>query len=166
MIHRKASKDEIKLILHAEHELLEKYGCQDKAELYKRGKADEFFKQICEALFNAANIVTYYNSYEIICNEDHIFKKWQEMEKLKLKQRERTKLHNSLNKDIMNKMSENATRRHEKAKSNEMEILLDENERYWYRLEPSYIENSDKLTNTLINKNARSIRSDLDGFTH
>jgi hypothetical protein len=164
LVHRKANKDEIKLILHAEHELLERYNCKDKAELYRRGKADDFFREINEALFNAANIVTYYNSYEIICNEDHIYKRWKELEELKLKQRERTKLQKDLNKDVMNKLNENASKRQDRAMKNEMEILLDDSERYWYRLEKSYIDNNKRLTNTLINKNASSIRKELDAI--
>jgi hypothetical protein len=166
MVHRKASEEEIKLILHAEHELLERYDCQDKAELYKKGKTEEFFKEINEFLFNAANIVMYYNSYEIIFNEDHIFKKWQEMEDFKLKQNVRSKLQGNLNNDVMEKINENSSRRHERAKKNEDEIYLDETERYLYRLSDSYIENNKKLTHTLINKNAHSIRKELDNVIH
>jgi hypothetical protein len=166
MVHRKATEEEIKLILYAEHELLERYNCQDKAELYKKGKTEEFFKEINEFLFNAANIVMYYNSYEIIFNEDHIFKKWQEMEDFKLKQNVRSKLQGNLNNDVMEKINENSSRRHERAKKNEDEIYLDETERYLYRLSDSYIENNKKLTRTLINKNAHSIRKELDDVIH
>lgn len=164
LVHRKASKDEIKLILHHEHILLEKYSCKDKVELYKKGAINDFYKEINEILFNIANITSYYNSYEIIFNNDHIHKKWEESESYKLKHNERTKLQNNLNKDVMNKMNENATKRQERAFDNEMEILFDESERFVHRLMDSYIDNNEKLTNTLINKSAPSIRKDMDNL--
>jgi hypothetical protein len=162
LVHRKASESEIKLILRAERELLDKYCCNDKSELFKKGKANKFFKEIDDALFNVANITTYYNSYEIICNDEHIYKKWAELEELKLKQKERIKLLKNLNKDVMNKLNENAIKRHERAKENPDPLYLDEEEKYFHRLYDSYIPNNEQLTDTLINKNAASIRKDLD----
>lgn len=151
--YRKATKEEIELILKVERSILEKYKCESINEIFKRGLANKFYKEVREILFDSANIYWYFNSYEIIANEDYIYSKYDELLSLELEEQEREVSLNELNRDIINKINTNAEKRYNKAKSN-----ADENNKTEMRSNDTYIPNNHLLTNTLINKDAESLR--------
>lgn len=156
--YRKASKEEIELVLKVERTILEKYDCESINEIFKRGLANKYYKEVREILFDTANIYWYFNSYEIIANEDYIYSKYEELLSLELEEEERDNSLNELNNDIINKINSNAEKRHDKAKSSEP------NRKSQMRTNEEYLPNSYKLTDTLINKNAEPIRYQLENM--
>jgi hypothetical protein len=43
--YREATEDEIKIIIEIEREMLKQYSCKDKAEIFKRGLIQDFYKE-------------------------------------------------------------------------------------------------------------------------
>ncbi|KON87369.1 hypothetical protein AF332_11400 [Sporosarcina globispora] len=157
--YRKATEEEIEYILQVEKEVLNKYNCDKISETFKKGLNNKFYKEVKEILFDTANIYYYFNSYEIIANEKYIYSKWEELEELQLELDERETYKNTLNYDVIDRINHNAERRHLKA----IETLNDDApERIKNRSNENYLSNSYKLTDTLINKNALSLKREFN----
>lgn len=156
---RKATKEEIELILQVEKEILDKYNCKSISEIFKKGLKNKFYKEVKEILFDTANIYYYFNSYEIIANEKYIYSKWEELQELQLELDERETFKNNLNYDIMERINHNAERRHLKAIETIQEDAL---EKIKSRSNENYLNNNYKLTNTLINKDALSLKREFN----
>jgi hypothetical protein len=152
IIHRKATDQEVKLILQIEEWLLNKYQCDSKADLYKKGIAEQFFDEVKEILFHKTNIAYYYKSYEIICNHEGILRKWKSLNDLLLKIDERKQYQNELNKNVIIRLNNNARKRHKKAKNININQYNDNNKQWliYIRQDNDYIHNTKKLTDTLI----------------
>ena len=75
MRHRKASKEEIQMILHAERTILDELHCEEKQQIIKKEMWNNFKEKVKKILMKEANILFYYESYEVICNEDHIYER-------------------------------------------------------------------------------------------
>ena len=154
VIHRKAEEWETKYILKVERWLLDKYNCESKVDLYRKGLAEQFHEEAKEIIFNSTNIAYYYKSYEITCNDEGVLRKWKNLNDLLLEIDERIQYQNELNKNVMNRINNNATKRHKKAKEIHIKQTKD-NAKEWLihiRKDNEYINNTKKLTNTLIRK--------------
>jgi hypothetical protein len=151
--YRKASEDEIRLIIEIEREMLKKYNCKDKSEVYRSGKIQDFYDDINTILFDKTNIVYYYNSYEILFNERHIQEK---LEELKLLDSFKNITEKTLNDGVIEKLAINAQKRHDKANEAFLENMLDDyydpSEKLLKRVDDNYLEHNDLLSETLINK--------------
>jgi hypothetical protein len=159
-VYRKATKEEIELVLQVERDMLLKYNCESIHEIYKKNLSNKFYKEVREILFDTANIYYYFNSYEIIANEKHILSKWEELLSLELESDDRENSLNELNRDMISKINSNGDKRHDRAI-----ISKDENEtseRTEMRINKDYKTNTYKLTDTLINKDATSLRYSLE----
>jgi uncharacterized protein YegJ (DUF2314 family) len=154
LIHKKASEDEQKLIIHTEREVLKEMNCKVIQDIYKKGIAESFYKKVNDILFDEANIYLYYNSYEIVYNNEHVYEEWKELEEIKEAQLNKKNTQSVLNEEIVNKLNINAEHRHKKA----IRIYADEEKKkYKLRSNADYVSNNMILTDTLINKDTERI---------
>lgn len=147
MIHRKATSEEEQLIIRTERNVLLAYNCKVVADVFKMNKAEQFYKDVRDVLFETSNIYLYYNSYEIISNKDQIIEEWKSLE--------RAKTQRELNDDIVEKLNINTANRHDKSFSKYEET---KKSKYKIRMTDTYVENNHKLTDTLIKRGADSIK--------
>lgn len=154
--YRKATPEEVELVLRVEKEVLESYECDSINNIFKRNLSKRFYKDVREVLFDLANIYFYFNSYEIICNEKYIFSKWEQLEDLQLELDERELSMSELNSDIMDRITSNASKRQNRAndKLSNCELATSKLE---MRTNEGYTDNNHRLTDTLINKDALSL---------
>ena len=156
-IHRKATEEEHKLIWEVEKDILVEWDYDDISDVIKYNRTDEFYKIANKRLLRRGNINYYYYSYEILCNEKYILDNYNKLESLKLNA-EKTK-HNidKLNAGIIDKIGENASNRHMKASET---LLSKKNVKKIIKLRSldNYLSNTNKLTETLIDNEAESIK--------
>lgn len=152
--YRKATNEEIEVILETEKDILNKYKCESISEVFKKGLANKFYTDVREILFNNYNIYWYFNSYEIVANEKYIYSKYEELLSLELEEDVRNNYMIELNNDIMNKININAEKRHSKS------LLLEGNKKE-FRSNENYLNNAYKLTDTLINRRALPLKDEL-----
>jgi hypothetical protein len=156
--YRKATEDEIRIIIEIERELLKKYKCKDKSEVYRNGKIQDFYDDVNAILFDKTNIVYYYNSYEILFNERHIKEK---LEELKLLDTYKEVTEKTLNNGIIEKLAINAQKRFNKANEEFLMNMIDDyyepSEKIQLRSNDDYIEHNVILSETLINKDYPSL---------
>lgn len=158
--YREATKDEYRLIVRTERDVMKNLNCKNKQEVVKFGKWEEFTNKVKEILLNKGNILFYYDSYKVLFNEEHIYEEWYELEKYILGDSERNKHRITLNSEISNRLINNAKKR--QANANKNIDLHKENENLNRRSESEYIENNKKLVDTLINHEHQDIRKDID----
>ena len=156
--YRKATEDEIKMIIEIEREMLKQYKLNDKAEVFKRGLIQDFYKDVNDILFDKTNIVYYYNSYEILFNDKHVQERLSE---LRLNDSFKSQTENNLNNGVMERFSSKAKSRHKKAIDEIDENVLDDyylpSELKQLRSNVDYILNNHYLTQTLISKDFEPI---------
>ena len=156
-IHRKATDEEHKLIWEVEKDILNEWGYDDISDVIRHSRTDEFYKIANKRLLERGNINYYYYSYEILCNEKHILENFNKLDVFLLDE-EKTKITiEKLNSSIIDKISENANIRHIKAAET---VLNKDHVRniIKYRSLDSYVPNTNRLTETLIDKDAESIK--------
>jgi len=148
--HYKADNEEIEFILDCEREILEELDCEDKHEVFKRGKWNVFIDKVNELLFNEWSVLYYYNSYEIVYNrnKDAILDEKERLTYL-LTQYDRLEKQYTLNNIVINKLSDNSIKRVNKvADKHELELRKSE----LIRVEQNYIIDDKTITNILIKK--------------
>ncbi|STO12829.1 Uncharacterised protein [[Flavobacterium] thermophilum] len=177
--YKKANDEEIELIMETEKEILEKYGIdttnyykeatkQEKEkkyyirELYKKGLANKFYKEVNDILFERANILYYYDAYYIVLNRKYINRD-KELIHNKLEVMQKAIYEELLNNAVKERIIENAEKRHQKAKEID-DIFFDfnyfpenKNELLLARRNEKYIENTKTLTETLIDKDKKRL---------
>ncbi|AZV43695.1 hypothetical protein BAOM_3086 [Peribacillus asahii] len=156
-IHRKATEEETRLIDSVERLLLDQYKYTDISDIYKNRTAEKFYKQANSILLDKANIDYYYSSYEIICNDEYILKKYNDPNYLRLSN-DKTKLNiDMINTGIINRIEDNANKRHMKAI--ESYVLKNDTRKLTkLRSNEAYLTNTNKLTETLIDINSKSLK--------
>ena len=100
--HREATIEEKRFILRTEREAMENMGYTSKQEVILNGVWSEFKDIVDDIILDELKIAYYYNSYKIICNEDHVIKQRNKLMDLLLTEEDR-KIHcQLLNGDISN----------------------------------------------------------------
>ncbi|RKJ60837.1 hypothetical protein D7X33_27380, partial [Butyricicoccus sp. 1XD8-22] len=150
LVHRKATPYEESLILDAEFDIRQNYGCDSISEIYKKGLNDRFYKEVNEFLEFNHNIHRYYNSYEISFNPEQLQNKIDIIEKLEHKEREKTQI--QLNTEIKDQITFNTYNRHENAKGK-----VHKHKKYEVRASEQYIQDNGRLINKLIDIDAELI---------
>lgn len=158
--HREATEQEKKFILHTERETIQNMGFLDKQQIIQCGKWEEFKQKINDIILDELKIAYYYNSYKIICNEDHIIQKWNQMLNLLLTEEERKKHLNMLNNSISKRLHTNIENKQKRA-FKKIESSKSNNQTIKRRIKETYIGDNDKLVDTLINQEANDIRKDV-----
>lgn len=159
--HREATRDEKRFILRTERETMESIGFTNKQDVVRSGLWNEFKEKVDTIILEELNIAYYYNSYKIICNEDHIIKQRNKLlEKLTKEERE---IHlQILNNDIMKRLHNNVEKRQNRAKQKCENCFGEYNDKNTTRrIQEEYISDNDKLVDTLINKDAQNIKKDV-----
>lgn len=157
--HREATKEEKKFILRTERETMESMGYTNKQELVRNGIWSEFKEKVDTIILNELKIAYYYDSYKIICNEDHIVQQRNRLlEKLSKEERE---MHlQILNNDIMKRLNINIEKKQNRAKRKNDDWIGEHiNKNITRRIQENYINDNDKLVDSLINKGALSIKN-------
>lgn len=158
--YRKATEEEIEMVLELEKKVMKEYGCKTLNEVYKRGLHKKFYKETKNRLFDMANIYFYFNSYEIIANKKYIYDEWSELAEHELEEKERESNKDMLNDELVERIKQNAERRHERGSSSGYQS----NNKEEMRKSEDYLKNSYKLTDTLIGRDAVSLHEALNGM--
>jgi len=162
MRHRKASNEEIQLILFVERTILDELLCENKQKVIQFGMWDTFKEKVKKILMKEANILFYYDSYEIICNEEHIYKEWLDLYDLKLDDIDRILSQMELNTGIMSRLKGNIENRNKKALEERSHIIgIPKDDKLIRRTKNDYLEHGDKLINIMINKDSKSIKQQV-----
>jgi hypothetical protein len=156
---RKATEEETQLILKVEKEAMNHLGVKDKSEVIKIGKWERFQKYVKETLLDEANIAFYYNSYEIICNKEHIFIQWKILER-----KEKNDCKETLNSNIADRINGNMNKRHDKAVDKvESPLGIFADIKSKRRAKEEYLKHNEQLVDTLIKSDAKSINHEVRG---
>src|SRR3712207_5849647 len=121
--YREATDNEKRFIIKTERKIMKELKCRNKQEIIKKGMWDDFQEKIKNIILKEYSIVFYYDSYKILCNEDHIYEKWEELLDLELEANEREKEQLLLNKAIIDRIHKNTTNRSNNAKRRKNGIL-------------------------------------------
>lgn len=156
--HRIASKEEIKLIEDTEKLLLLEMGFKDKQAVQFSGRAAEFRKSLRDILLDKAGIYYTYYKYSV-------FLKHYEDEMV-LKTDEKVELIEALNNVIINNIIASAHKRQTKVHVKYPEelafgepIFKSKTDRFRYN--EKYVQYYEMMTDILIKRNAKSIKTDL-----
>lgn len=149
--HREATKVEIEMLLSIEREVLKELGYRDKQVLFLYGNFNIFKSMIKNKLkYYKLNIDYYYHSYKIIYNRNNVIEELSDRNKSEI----------NLNTNIVNNFKDSYKRKYEKAKAKvttkqlgfEIGIKNDRDLANAQKIvgNESYLENNNKLINTLI----------------
>ena len=127
---REATDDEKKYIIQVERDTMLELDCDDKQEIIRKGLWTEFEKKVKSILKQQENIVYYYQSYKILFNPEHILKKQNQMNNLKMNSKERLAQKKIVNKSVMDRIENNAKSRHNKASVDIEEIWDSEDDKH------------------------------------
>jgi hypothetical protein len=159
---RKASEEEVKMVLRVENEMLRELGRNDKSEVIRHGEWERFSHKVNNELLRKMGVDFYYEGYEITYNENHLLDEWDKLSDVLLmspeEKREQRKL---LNSGVGNRIINNSVKRHDKAVAETDDTfgeLSDKNKR---RSDNGYIDNSKKLVGNLIDQNSKDIRGQV-----
>lgn len=158
--HREATIQEKRFILRTEREIMQGMGFTNKQEIIINGKWSEFKEKVDTIILEELKIAYYYSSYKIICNEDHILKQRNKLLDLLLTEEERKVHFQTLNGDISKRIHGNVENKQKRAKKKDDEIIGEnKDKKISRRISDTYIENNDKLTETLIRKESKNIKN-------
>ena len=151
--YRVANDFENAKILYYEAEYQDKFNREGKQDIVKHGEWKQFKQYVSENLKNDLGIVFYYDSYKIIFNYEHIYKELINVCDYLLTNKEIKLNENNLNKEIIERLKNNAIARREKALNN------DKNNNTERRISDTYLEHQNKLIDMLIHKDGKSIKN-------
>lgn len=159
VVSREATEEEKKMILRFEREAMRELNVSDLKDAFLRGKYWELRKIVSKKLVeNLTGIQYYYEAYRITWDSDLVK---EEYDKLKNKSTENDLLTN-LNNNMMKSIMKSTKARNTKAINTNIEDInqykLKEIE---LRTVENYIQDQEKLTKVLINRNAKSLKSEL-----
>lgn len=158
--HREATIEEKRFILRTERETMESMGFTSKQEVILNSMWGEFKEIVDNIILGDLKIAYYYNSYKIICNEDHVIKQRNKLMDLLLTDEDR-KIHcQLLNGDISNKLHTNVGNKQKRAlKKNDECLGVSNDKNVTRRIKDTYIDDNDKLINTLIKTVSTNIKN-------
>jgi len=160
--YREGTDDEKRFILYTEKEVLKEMGFDNKSQIIACGKWQDFIENVNNILLDKLNIAFYYKSYKIIFNIEHILEETIEIDDFKLDKIDQSIEKGKLNRDIIERIENNTTNRHERAKKAISKILgKPKNNTVLFRSKDNYIDNNNKLNDNLINSNAKDIKNDV-----
>jgi hypothetical protein len=158
--YREATNDEVRLILRTEREVMGDLGLDNKQQVIRYGKWDQFQKTVRDILLAKANIIFYFDSYKIIYNEDHILEEVKRLEDLSLSPEEMKRIKDLLNINVADRQLYNAEKRQIRAiKERESNAMV--NDKVLRRTHENYLDNSSKLVNTLIDAEHLDIKTQV-----
>lgn len=156
--HREATDKEKQMILYYEKEILKELEKTNKQEIVKCKLWDKFKDMMKERLINHG-IIFYYNSYKIICNEEHIYEEISEIYDLLLTKTEKKNNEDLLNKAIVERLRENLYKRKNRTDEKLEDTLgISKDNKLQLRSNENYVTNNEELISLLVDKNNLSIK--------
>lgn len=151
--HREATDEEKQCILYHEKEVMKELGKTSKQDIIKYKLWDTFKSMMKERLIHQG-IIFYYDSYKIICNEEHIYEEITEIYDLLLTKAEKKQNEDLLNKAIVERLRENLYKRKARTDKKIEKIFgIPKDEKLKLRSKESYVSNNEELINVLIDYN-------------
>ena len=136
-------------------------GLDNKSQVIACGLWQDFIERVNNILLDKLNIAFYYKSYKILFNLEHVLENI-DINDFKLTDFIETIEKKKLNEGIINRIENNAINRQERAKKKKEKIIgKTRDEKIIFRSDDNYINNTNKLSDNLINSNAKDIRSDV-----
>lgn len=152
LVYREATKQEKQVILQYEEEVKNELGAIDNKEVFLMGKWKEYKKLVEQKLKdNNVNIQFYYDSYKLTWNNLQIEKVYKELEF-----DSEDILKNNLNGNVIKSIEKSTKTRHTKSVNKVDKLEVD-----MFRSLEGYIHEQIKITNTLINNKAPSLKEKL-----
>lgn len=166
---REATVEELRHIITIERLVMDSMGFDGKQEVMKNRKWFEFEDEVKRIILRDINVAYYWKSYHVVFNPEHILTKSNKLNDKLLKSDERWELKDLLNKKMIDTTDNNSTGRNERAGRELAETYLGftpvlnqkKIERLERRSDISYIEDSHKLSDTLIKKGRKDIRKEV-----
>lgn len=167
--HRPATQQEKESIIQAEKDVLIEMGFENKRDIVICKRWKDFIKKVNKILKETEEMNYYYKSYDITFNT-YVLQEQNKIEKMLLKNENRQIEKHQLNNKIVNKFVDNAKNRQEKAidktgANNDtwfgLPNLMHLNEKEIMRIEEDYINNYEKITDTVININQPKVIADI-----
>ena len=127
-VHRKATDEEIKIILECEASALDVLKCDDTQRVYLSHKWNEFRSIINEEVTSRLNIKYYYEAYDIVVNTSQVDKKIKKYEKDGSKSILNCTILESLLNSIdktEHKLDENGARKYDDKYISDMKTMID-----------------------------------------
>lgn len=153
-----ASDNEKKFILKVERDTMLKLECDNKQEIITKGLWADFENKVKSIIKDEYDILYYFQSYKILFNLSHILEKQNEINSMLLNSNERKKQKQIVNTSVIERIEGNTQSRHNKA----LESLGgNDSPKLLMRGADKYIDDNLKLNETLINKKAKDIRSNV-----
>ena len=159
--YREGTDDEKRFILYTEKEILKEMGLDNKSQVIACGLWQDFIERVNNILLDKLNIAFYYKSYKILFNLEHVLENI-DINDFKLTDFIETIEKKKLNEGIINRIENNAINRQERAKKKKEKIIgKTRDEKIIFRSDNNYINNTNKLSDNLINSNAKDIRNNV-----
>jgi len=159
--YREGTDDEKRFILYTEKEILKEMGLDNKSQVIACGLWQDFIERVNNILLDKLNIAFYYKSYKILFNLEHVLENI-DINDFKLTDFIETFEKKKLNEGIINRIENNAINRQERAKKKKEKIIgKTRDEKIIFRSDNNYINNTNKLSDNLINSNAKDIRNNV-----
>ena len=159
--YREGTDDEKRFILYTEKEILKEMGLDNKSQVIACGLWQDFIERVNNILLDKLNIAFYYKSYKILFNLEHVLENI-DINDFKLTDFIETIEKKKLNEGIINRIENNAINRQERAKKKKEKIIgKTRDEKIIFRSDDNYINNTNKLSDNLINSNAKDIRNNV-----
>ena len=147
---REVTQEEREIILATEKKYLEELGCEKVNDLYRRGLNKTFYKKVYKVVRKRCNISFYFNAYDITFIRSNIEKELERTDLSFVQER------NNLNKKVKERVLKNAEDRKETAENGDIrraDVKL--------RRSEDFIENVNKLIDTVIDMSAKNIVAEL-----
>lgn len=165
--YRQATTEEKQEILCTEIEVCEAMGYENRKAIFEAGKEEwkKYQTKVNSILFDKLNISFYFESYKIICNEEHIIKEYEDVFELELTYDKRNFEGKMLNDSIKQRIKDNAEKRQVKASKDKKMYSIGKPYKFDYkenvlsmRLSKEYLNNFDILLLNLIDLKADNIK--------
>lgn len=158
LTYREATKEEKQIILRFENEVKKELGLKDNKEIFLKGKWKKFKQEVEKRLkISGTNIKYYYEAYKITWNNDKIDEEYSILKNIK-----KTDIENNINYNMVESIKKSTMKRHIKAPSKTLGANIYTQDKLFKQEKQDYVVVQDQLTFTLINKNAKSLKSEFE----
>ncbi|MDM5306320.1 hypothetical protein [Peribacillus frigoritolerans] len=153
--HRLATKDEIQLIMQVEDEVMIELGCEDKQDIVKKEMWKYYKKEVNKVLTEKANIMYYYDSYNIIRNVGKLTRIANKVELTHEHVTLMVELNQAVQKQIITNMERRSKKSLEEVKSGVLKTFHN------MRTNEKYLENGTIMIDTFINPKCECIMDEI-----
>lgn len=159
---RKATDEEIELILECEKIVLNEMEYSKKSEVRVSGKWNQFNKKVKELLSEESDINYYYSSYEISVNKKFIRDEREKVKQYIIDETQRIENRDRLTSTLSNNLINNAKKRQDKARRTHDMNRINKRARSTF----SYVDDVQTIVNYVINPYSKPISKELYNVVH